>query len=284
MIQKLTEKMIEYYTGDPKRIQHFIKVHAFSRYIGLREQLPEQEQFLLECAALVHDIGIKPAEAQFGECGGKLQERLGPPEAEKMLKELDFPAGDIARICYMVGHHHTYTGIDGRDLQILIEADFVVNLFEDGASMDAVRNACERIFRTESGKALLQTVFGIPAVKGVEFGAGFAAARLRGSEHNDAFRVQDGRIVTETNNCGGILGGISTGMPVVFRAAFKPTPSISRQQDSVSLSRMENTTLVIHGRHDPCIVPRAVPCVEAAAAIAVLDAWMGRKKELGYAF
>ena len=139
MIQKLTEKMIEYYTGDPKRIQHFIKVHAFSRYIG-----------------------IKPAEAQFGECGGKLQERLGPPEAEKMLKELDFPAGDIARICYMVGHHHTYTGIDGRDLQILIEADFVVNLFEDGVSMDAVRHACERIFRTESGKALLQTVFGIP--------------------------------------------------------------------------------------------------------------------------
>ena len=131
---------------------------------------------------------------------------------------------------------------------------------------------------------LASILFGVPAVKGVEFGAGFAAARLRGSEHNDAFRVQDGRIVTETNNCGGILGGISTGMPVVFRAAFKPTPSISRQQDSVSLSRMENTTLVIHGRHDPCIVPRAVPCVEAAAAIAVLDAWMGRKKELGYAF
>ena len=127
---------------------------------------------------------------------------------------------------------------------------------------------------------IARAVFAIPAIKGVEFGAGFAAARLRGSEHNDAFRVQDGRIVTETNNCGGILGGIST----VFRAAFKPTPSISRQQDSVSLSRMENTTLVIHGRHDPCIVPRAVPCVEAAAAIAVLDAWMGRKKELGYAF
>ena len=131
---------------------------------------------------------------------------------------------------------------------------------------------------------IARAVFAIPAIKGVEFGAGFAAARLRGSEHNDAFRVQDGHIVTETNRCGGILGGISTGMPVVFRAAFKPTPSISRQQDSVSLSRMENTTLVIHGRHDPCIVPRAVPCVEAAAAIAVLDAWMGRKKELGYAF
>ena len=96
--------------------------------------------------------------------------------------------------------------------------------------------------------------------------------------------MENGRIVTETNNCGGILGGISTGMPVVFRAAFKPTPSISREQDSVSLSRMDNETLVIHGRHDPCIVPRAVPCVEAVAAIAVLDAWMGRKKETGYEF
>ena len=131
---------------------------------------------------------------------------------------------------------------------------------------------------------IARTVFAIPAVKGVEFGAGFAAARLRGCENNDPFRVQNGHIVTETNNCGGILGGISTGMPVVFRAAFKPTPSISRTQASVSLSRMENETLVIHGRHDPCIVPRAVPCMEAAAAIAVLDAWMGRKKETGYEF
>ena len=102
MIQKLTEKMIEYYTGDPKRIQHFIKVHAFSRYIGLREQLPEQEQFLLECAALVHDIGIKPAEAQFGECGGKLQERLGPPEAEKMLKELNYMILTILKVVYQL--------------------------------------------------------------------------------------------------------------------------------------------------------------------------------------
>ena len=162
MIQKLTEKMIEYYTGDPKRIQHFIKVHAFSRYIGLREQLPEQEQFLLECAALVHDIGIEPAEAQFGEMRRKTPGAAGTSGGGKNAERAGLPRGDITRICYMVGHHHTYTGIDGRDLQILIEADFVVNLFEDGASMDAVRNACERIFRTESGKALLQTVFGIP--------------------------------------------------------------------------------------------------------------------------
>ena len=131
---------------------------------------------------------------------------------------------------------------------------------------------------------IARTVFAIPAVKGVEFGAGFAAARLRGSENNDPFCVENGKIVTKTNHCGGILGGISNGMPVVFRAAFKPTPSISREQDSVSLSRMEETKLVIHGRHDPCIVPRAVPCVEAAAAIAVLDAGMERKKELGYGY
>lgn len=161
MIQKLTEKMIEYYSGDPKRIQHFIKVHSFARYIGLRENLPEHEQFLLECAALVHDIGIKHAEAQYGECGGKLQERLGPPEAEKMLAELGFIPQDIERICYMIAHHHTYDNIDGIDLQILVEADFIVNLYEDGASIDAVDSAYEKIFRTNAGSKLLRTVFGL---------------------------------------------------------------------------------------------------------------------------
>ena len=129
-----------------------------------------------------------------------------------------------------------------------------------------------------------RAVFAIPAVKGIEFGAGFAAARMRGSENNDPFRVENGVVVTETNHCGGILGGISDGMPIVFRAAFKPTPSIARQQRSVSLGQLENKTLVIQGRHDPCIVPRAVPCVEAAAAIAVLDAVMARRKEVGYGF
>ena len=117
-----------------------------------------------------------------------------------------------------------------------------------------------------------QLVFAIPAVKGLEFGLGFAASRLRGSENNDAYRMENGRIVTETNHCGGILGGISNGMPIVFRAAVKPTPSIGKAQHSVSLSAMQNKDLHIHGRHDPCIVPRAVPCMEAAAAIAIYDA------------
>jgi len=123
-------------------------------------------------------------------------------------------------------------------------------------------------------------LFGIPAVKGVEFGDGFEAAKLRGSENNDPFRVVDGRVITATNHCGGILGGITSGMPLIVRAAFKPTPSIGIEQDTVDLHTLENTRLTIHGRHDPCIVHRAVPCVEAAVAIAVYDAFLQRKKEI----
>ena len=122
-------------------------------------------------------------------------------------------------------------------------------------------------------------LFGIPAVKGVEFGAGFGAAKLRGSENNDAFSVENGKIITETNRCGGILGGITDGMPIVLRAAFKPTPSIARTQQSVNLQSVTRAELTITGRHDPCIVPRAVPCVEAAVAVAVYDALLARRKE-----
>ena len=118
---------------------------------------------------------------------------------------------------------------------------------------------------------IAQIVYGIPAVKGVEFGIGFEAANLRGSENNDPFRMEHGKVVTATNHCGGILGGITNGMPLLFRAAIKPTPSISQVQQSVSLSLGENRELVVKGRHDPCIVPRAVPVVEAAAAIAIFD-------------
>ncbi len=121
-------------------------------------------------------------------------------------------------------------------------------------------------------------VFGIPAIKGIEFGNGFECASLKGSENNDDFYIADGKIQTKTNNHGGILGGITSGMPIVFRVAVKPTPSISREQDSVSLKTKENTKLTIHGRHDPCIVPRAVPCVEAACAIAILDAYYENAK------
>lgn len=125
---------------------------------------------------------------------------------------------------------------------------------------------------------IAQIVYGVPAVKGVEFGAGFAAAKLRGSQNNDDYVMIDGQIRTATNNAGGILGGITTGMPLIFRAALKPTPSISRPQQSVSLSSGEMQELVIKGRHDPCIVPRAVPVIEAAAAIAIFDMILGNTR------
>ncbi|MST52668.1 chorismate synthase [Hornefia butyriciproducens] len=118
-------------------------------------------------------------------------------------------------------------------------------------------------------------VFGIPAVKGIEFGRGFEAARLRGSENNDAFYFDGGTIKTRTNNHGGILGGISSGMPIVFRVAVKPTPSIGKEQDSIRYDTGENVKMTVQGRHDPCIVPRAVPCVEAAAAMAIYDLMAG---------
>ena len=118
---------------------------------------------------------------------------------------------------------------------------------------------------------LSAALFGIPAVKGVEFGAGFGVCSLRGSENNDAFVLRGGKIVTETNRCGGILGGITTGAPLVFRVGFKPTPSIARRQRTVDTAAMRETVIEIGGRHDPCIVPRAVPCVEAAAAVVIYD-------------
>ena len=128
---------------------------------------------------------------------------------------------------------------------------------------------------------IAQIVYGIPAVKGVEFGIGLTYAYDLGSEVNDNYCIDHGNVKTMTNNCGGILGGITNGMPVIFRAVIKPTPSISKPQQSISLSRMENTALEIKGRHDPCIVPRAVPVIEAAAAIAIYDAVLARRREIG---
>lgn len=126
---------------------------------------------------------------------------------------------------------------------------------------------------------LSAALFAIPAVKGVDFGSGFDAARLRGSENNDPFALENGQVITATNHCGGILGGISTGMPLEIRVAVKPTPSIALPQRSVDLKAMTPTTLQITGRHDPCIVPRAVPCVEAAAAFVLCDALLSNGKE-----
>ncbi len=122
---------------------------------------------------------------------------------------------------------------------------------------------------------LAKALFGIPAIKGIEFGAGFGAALMKGSENNDPYTIENGEIKPISNNAGGILGGITNGAPITLRVAVKPTPSISKEQKTVSLSKKEETTLVIHGRHDPCIVQRAVPVVEAVCAIVILDEILG---------
>lgn len=122
---------------------------------------------------------------------------------------------------------------------------------------------------------IAQIIYGIPAVKSLGFGAGYSAGYMHGSQCNDAYTIENGRVRTLTNNCGGILGGITNGMPVIFQAVIKPTPSIARQQQSISLSQGQVQELTVQGRHDPCIVPRAVPVIEAAAAIAVFDLILG---------
>lgn len=118
---------------------------------------------------------------------------------------------------------------------------------------------------------IAKAIFGVPAVKGIEFGKGFELAKMHGSQSNDPFRFKNGKVITETNNMGGILGGITNGMPIVFKAAIKPTPSISQKQKTVDLQKKENAELEVHGRHDPCIVVRAVPVIEAVTAIAMMN-------------
>lgn len=154
--------MITYFAGDPKRIQHFIKVHSFAKLIAQSENLTNEQILIVEAAAYVHDIGIKPAEHKHGNCNGKLQEQYGPSEAENMLSICGFSDKNIIeRVTYLVGHHHTYTDIDGIDYQILIESDFLVNLYEDNCKEDVIQHAYREIFRTETGKDICRTMFNI---------------------------------------------------------------------------------------------------------------------------
>ncbi|MCI8387848.1 MAG: HD domain-containing protein [Clostridiales bacterium] len=159
-LDSLALEMTRFYSGDPARIQHFMKVHAYSALIGRLEGLGEREMLVLECAAYTHDIGIKPAEEKYNSCSGKLQELEGPPVAREMLTQLGFDGELTERVCAMIAHHHTYTGIDTRELQILIEADFIVNLYEGKSSREAIADAIDNIFKTESGIALIRSVFG----------------------------------------------------------------------------------------------------------------------------
>jgi len=149
------------------------------------------------------------------------------------------------------------------------EGDSVGGIVE-GIALNIPVGLGEPVFDTLEGD-LAKALFAIPAVKGVEFGSGFPATGKRGSENNDPFIVRNGQIVTETNNAGGILGGISNGMPIVVRAAVKPTPSIAKNQETVDMKKMQNASLGVKGRHDACIVPRAVPVVESMVAVTLCD-------------
>lgn len=160
--QTLALAMIDYNNGDPKRIQHTTKVHAYASMIGRIEGLDEETLFILESAALVHDIGIRASEQKYGHQNGKLQEQEGPAVAREMLTRIGgYSERQIERICWLVGHHHTYHVCEDLDYQILIEADFIVNLYEDNESPHAIRDVRKNIFRTGSGTKMLETMFGI---------------------------------------------------------------------------------------------------------------------------
>ena len=161
LLDELYYKMIEFFHGDPKRIQHLIKVHRLSRLIGIGEKLDATSLFILEAAAYTHDCGIRPAEEKYGRCDGKLQEQEGPTVAQQMLLELGFENYMIERICYLIGHHHTYTNMDGMDYQILVEADFLVNLYEDDANRHTIQKAYDNIFRTDTGKQIFAQMYGV---------------------------------------------------------------------------------------------------------------------------
>jgi HD superfamily phosphodiesterase len=154
--------MVRFDAGDARRIQHFVKVHAFARRIGLREGLDAETLARLEVVALTHDIGIRIAEAKYGSCTGPQQEEEGPPAAAELLAKLGFEKSFIERVCFLIGHHHSYDAIDAADFQILVEADFLVNLHEGDMSAEAVRHAYDAIFRTGAGRELCRVMFNIP--------------------------------------------------------------------------------------------------------------------------
>lgn len=156
---RLILEMIDYYQGDPKRIQHFLKVYAYAKTIGEQEGLDEQTQYVLETAAITHDIGIKVSEEKYQSSAGKYQEIEGPAVAERMLGELEYEEKVIERVCYLIGHHHTYDQIDGIDYQILVEADFLVNLAEEQSKCETIKEVRNRIFSTKTGTSMLNKIF-----------------------------------------------------------------------------------------------------------------------------
>lgn len=151
--------MIAYYSGDARRISHFLKVHSYAKLIGELEKLDADTQEILEIAALTHDIGILNSELKYKSSAGHYQQIEGPPEARELLRRLIVPDALIERVCFLIANHHNYPAVDGLDFQILVEADFLVNAEEENMSPDAIESVREQLFKTESGLKLLSTIY-----------------------------------------------------------------------------------------------------------------------------
>ncbi len=156
---ELIRSMIDYYAGDARRIQHFLKVYGFAKTIGELEHISDEMQEILETAAVVHDIGIKVSEEKYHSSAGNYQQFEGPPIAKDMLTRLGYEKELIERVCYLIAHHHTYNNIEGIDYQILVEADFLVNISEDDMSADVIQSVKAKIFRTQYGLELLNKIY-----------------------------------------------------------------------------------------------------------------------------
>ena len=154
-------EMIRYNAGDARRVNHLIKVYGFAKVIGEREGLDARTQEILEIAALTHDIGIRNSERKYGSCSGEHQQVEGPPEARTLLEALQADEALVERVCWLIAHHHTYSNIRGLDYQILVEADFLVNAYEDEMDEDTIKTVRERIFRTKTGIELLDTLYSL---------------------------------------------------------------------------------------------------------------------------
>ncbi|QAA31869.1 HD domain-containing protein [Clostridium manihotivorum] len=156
---KIISNMIKYFDGDIKRINHALKVHSFAKLIGELEYIDTDKLFIVEISSILHDIGIKVSEEKYNSSNGKYQEIEGPPVARSILMGFYIPEETIDRICYLIGNHHSYDKIDGLDFQILIEADFLVNIYEDEIPMESLCTIEEKIFKTNTGKDLLNSIY-----------------------------------------------------------------------------------------------------------------------------
>lgn len=159
MISAIINKAIDYDKGDPRRIQHFLKVHSYAKTIGELENIEDKTLEILEIAAVLHDIGIHTCEEKYNNSAGNYQEIEGPAIAKDILMNFDIPHNVIDRVCFLVGHHHTYSAIDGIDYQILVEADFLVNIYEDDMNINQITSIKQKIFKTRTGIDFLSKMF-----------------------------------------------------------------------------------------------------------------------------